>query len=131
MKKAVPFALLALLSACAGHQLSTCEGPNYALNAPATLPAVWDDGNSTFLRFPGNVPIPPIFVVNDAGKEATADYTVKQGGTVMLHSVVREIRLREDDRVACIKNDAFNPLGTDPGTGTTSPDIKRDVRASR
>lgn len=125
IRRIAPLCLLALLSACAGQTLSQCDGPSWQMNAARTQPQVYDDGSSTVLSFPGNVPIPTIYVVNQDGKEAVADYTVEQGGTVIVHSVDRELKLREGNKVACITNEAFNPVGNPTGTGTTSPDVVR------
>lgn len=131
MIRAVIVFPLALLAGCGPHVLAKCDGTATALVPGAAHPMVWDNGNSTFLRFPGNIPIPAISTVDDAGKEAPAEYTVQQDGTVMLHEVAREVRLRSDDRVACLVNDAFDLRGTNPGTGTTTAHVIREPREAR
>jgi type IV secretion system protein VirB9 len=85
---------------------------------------VWDNGFSTMFRFPGNVRIPSIFVINPDGKEATADYAVK-GNLVQVDAVAPQWRLRDGQTVLCVFNKAFNPVGNNPGSGTTSPDVQR------
>jgi len=122
---------LALLAGCGGHTLATCDGTAAPLMPGMAHPTVWDNGNSTFLRFPGNIPVPAISTVNAAGTEAPAEYTMQQGGTVMLHEVAPEIRLRSDDRVACLINDGFTLPGLNPGTGTTRPNVIREPREAR
>lgn len=90
---------------------------------------VWDDGNSTFFHFPGNVRVPAIFVLNPDGKEATATYTV-EGNIVVVHQVARAFRLRDGQDVLCVFNQAFNPVGSNPGTGTTSPAVERTIKGA-
>lgn len=119
---------LVLLAGCGGHKLATCDGTAAPLMPGLAQPMVWDNGNSTYLRFPGNIPIPAISTVDDAGNETPAEYTMQQGGTVMLHTVAPEIRLRADDRVACLLNDGFTLPGLNTGTGTTRPNVIREPR---
>ena len=88
---------------------------------------VFDNGFSTVFRFPGNVRIPSVFVVNPDGKEATANYAVK-GDLVQVDSVARGWRLRDGQTVLCIWNRAFDPVGQNPETGTTSPNVQRVVK---
>ena len=88
---------------------------------------VFDNGFSTVFRFPGNVRIPSVFVINPDGKEATANYAVK-GDLVQVDSVARGWRLRDGQTVLCIWNRAFDPVGQNPETGTTSPNVQRVVK---
>ena len=85
---------------------------------------VFDNGFSTVFRFPGNVRVPSFFVVDPDGKEATANYAVR-GNLVQIDSVARQWRLRDGDTVLCVFNLAYDPVGNNPGTGTTSPAVKR------
>ena len=126
---------LALLSACAGNmKLTECDPsqPALALNNPALEPAVWDDGQSTFFRFPGNSRIPTFYTVNPDGTEAVVDHTVNPADSmVVVHRTAREFKLRDGAALACIHNGAWNPVGYKTGTGTTSPDVTREPRATR
>lgn len=88
---------------------------------------VFDNGYSTVFRFPGNVRIPAVFVINPDGKEATPNYAVK-GDLVQVDSVARGWRLRDGQTVLCIWNQAFDPVGKNPETGTTSPSVQRVVK---
>jgi type IV secretion system protein VirB9 len=90
---------------------------------------VWDNGYSTVLQFPGNERIPAIFVIDPDGKEATASYSVN-GSTVQVGQTAREFRLRDGDTVLNIYNMAYNTVGQNPGTGTTSAEVTRVVNAS-
>jgi type IV secretion system protein VirB9 len=88
---------------------------------------VFDNGYSTVFRFPGNVRIPSVYVLDPDGKEATANYAVK-GDLVEVSSVQRGWRLRDGQTVLCIWNRAFDPVGEVPGTGTVSPDVQRMIK---
>jgi type IV secretion system protein VirB9 len=88
---------------------------------------VFDNGYSTVFRFPGNVRIPSVFVVNPDGKEATPNYSVK-GDLVQADSVARGWRLRDGQTVLAIWNCAFDPVGKNPETETTSPDVQRVLK---
>jgi type IV secretion system protein VirB9 len=88
---------------------------------------VFDNGYSTVFRFPGNVRIPSIFVVNPDGKEATTNYSVK-GDLVQVDSVARGWRLRDGHTVLAIWNRAFDPVGKNTETETTSPDVQRVLK---
>lgn len=98
----------------------------------ATGPAMWDDGQRTYLRFPGQRRVPMIFQVLPDGREgavgqsAEADPTTR-GTLVTLHGVFRRLRLRDGEAVLCLVNEAFDPVGSNPGTGTTSPDVVREL----
>ena len=88
---------------------------------------VFDNGYSTVFRFPGNVRIPSVFVINPDGKEATPNYAVK-GDLVQVEAVARGWRLRDGDTVLGVWNQAFDPVGRNPETQTTSPNVQRVVR---
>jgi type IV secretion system protein VirB9 len=86
--------------------------------------SIWDNGYSTVLEFPGNTRIPAVFVIDPDGKEATATYAVS-GNTIQLGQTAREIRLRDGETVLNIYNLGYNTVGSNPGTGTTSPAVQR------
>lgn len=88
---------------------------------------VFDNGYSTVFRFPANVRIPSVFVINPDGKEATPNYAVK-GDLLQADSVARGWRLRDGQTVLCIWNLSFDPVGYNPGTETTSPNVQRVVK---
>ena len=88
---------------------------------------VFDNGYSTVFRFPGNVRIPSVFVINPDGKEATPNYAVK-GDLVQVDSVARGWRLRDGHTVLAVWNRAFDPVGKNAETQTTSPNVRRVVR---
>ena len=107
---------------------------------------IFDDGYSTFLEFDGNRPVPAPYEVGFGGKDTllsgwNAEENVCPGGTapaatcLKLHDVLKQIRLRDREDLEgkkpslIITNRAFDPVGRAPGTGTSSPDVKREVTA--
>lgn len=78
------------------------------------------------MTFPGNTAIPSIFVLNPDGNEATASYSV-HGSSVEVDQTAREFRLRYGHTVLNIYNLGYNSLGSNPGTGTVSPDVTRVI----
>lgn len=92
--------------------------------APVRL---WDDGQSTYLRYPGDMRMPVPYVRNPDGKWALTDYSV-HGDTMEISRTAAAFQLRDGNAVLCIANRAGNPIGIDPGTGTTSADVTLKVR---
>lgn len=99
----------------------------------AAAPAVWDDGQRTYLRYPGNRRPPMPYQVMPDGKEAVVGQSTNpdpttNGNILVLHGVFPMLRLRDGDNVLCIVNRAYDPTGQNPGTGTVSPDVLRVSR---
>lgn len=90
---------------------------------------VSDNGHFTVLRFPGHAPVPAIYQVEDGGTESLAAFDVR-GEFVVVHAVVRQMRLRRGREVLCIYNQAFPPYGAALGTGTAAPDVTRTDKAN-
>ena len=89
---------------------------------------VWDDGQSTFLRLPGNRRVPAIFSVLPDGREAAANFSSNGAGLVTIHGTGTAWRLRDGGLVLCVLNRAHDVTGRNPGTGTTSADVVREMR---
>lgn len=106
-------------------------GPRSASNCSTRKDCaeIYDDGFSTFLRFPGNLPIPTFFSIkSDGTDDASLQNTAEDSGTIKLHGVYRAIRLRSvDHKTLCLFNLAYDNVGHNPETGTTSPDIGRGI----
>ena len=105
------------------------EGPRnlkYAVQgASAVQPSeVSDNGRFTLLRFPANQPVPTIYQVEASGTESLVTFDVR-GEFVVVHAVVRQLRLRRGRDVLCIYNQAFDPYGVNPATGTAAKDVQR------
>lgn len=89
--------------------------------------AVFDDGKETTFRFAGNREIPAIYLINSDGSESLVPKDVR-GELVVVHATAKEFRLRKGGDVLCIYNEAFDAVGVNHGTNTTSPSIERRPR---
>ncbi|HZV93212.1 MAG TPA: TrbG/VirB9 family P-type conjugative transfer protein, partial [Caldimonas sp.] len=107
----------------------TAQGTDEARTALAPN-ATWDDGRSTYFRFVGNRRLPVPYVLNPDGEEAVVDYTV-QDRTLIIHKTAARFRLSDGDLILCISNGNYTPGGVNTGTGTTSPDVVREMKASK
>ena len=85
---------------------------------------VSDNGRFTVLRFPGVQALPALFEVAEDGSERLIPYDVR-GEFVVIHGVVRGLRLRRGRSVLCLFNEAWDPRGVGLGTGTASPAVDR------
>lgn len=104
------------------------EGPRNlawtAQGASALQPSeISDNGRFTVMRFPGGQAIPAIFEM-DGATERLVPHDVR-GEFVVIHGVVRGLRLRRGASVLCLYNEAFDDRSTGSPTGTSSPQIDR------
>ncbi len=60
----------------------------------------------------------------DGETERLVPYDVR-GEFVVIHGVVRGLRLRRGQTVLCIYNEAFDDRSGATGTGTASPQVER------
>lgn len=114
------------------QQMQASHNLHYVAMGDASIgpTEIFDDGYTTELHFPGNLPIPVILTVTLDGQESQlSGITTEDNGVIKLHGVYQQLRLRSNTLVLCIFNRAYNPLGNNPATGTTSPSIDREVRA--
>ncbi|WP_268906966.1 P-type conjugative transfer protein VirB9 [Brucella tritici] len=91
--------------------------------------AVYDNGKITTFAFTGNQEMPAIYIENSDGTESLVPKTV-QGDLVMVHAISRKFILRRGNDTLCIFNEAYTPVGINPGTNTTSPSVERVVNPS-
>jgi type IV secretion system protein VirB9 len=89
--------------------------------------AVYDDGKTTTFRFEGNVEVPAIYIETSDGSESLVPKDMR-GELVVVHAIAPKFILRRGRDVICIFNEAYDPAGINPGTGTTSPSVQRTVR---
>ncbi|UXS43114.1 P-type conjugative transfer protein VirB9 (plasmid) [Agrobacterium tumefaciens] len=90
--------------------------------------AVYDNGKVTTFAFTGNQEMPAIYIENSDGTESLVPKTV-QGDLVLVHAISRKFILRRGSDTLCIFNEAYSPVGVNPGTNTTSPSVERVVKA--
>ena len=89
--------------------------------------AVYDNGKVTTFAFTGNQEMPAIYIENSDGTESLVPKTV-QGDLVLVHAISRKFILRRGSDTLCIFNEAYSPVGVNPGTNTTSPSVERVVK---
>lgn len=131
-RRIVPAALLvgALAACSSGSDLPKCRGEEAAATPPGLAPVVWDNGQHTFFKFPGNQRIPTIAALTPDGREGAVNSNVS-GDTVEVHHLAEEWVLRDGRKVACVTNRAFDQVGVRPDTGTSSPLVERVAPAPR
>lgn len=114
-------------------QGTEADRASLAPSAPSGLDAMWDDGERTYLRYPGNRGTPVAYQILADGTEAvigqnTVVDPATRGSLLIVHKVVPMLRLRDGGNVLCITNNAYNPTGQNSGTGTVDPGVFRDVK---
>lgn len=98
-------------------------------------PEVSDNGELTAFLFQGNVPEPAIYIVDTptcgpGGHERLAPFA-DQGALKVVQTTAQHFRLRLGDSVMEVCNKNFDPVGQNPGTGTTSPTVVREVLTTK
>lgn len=104
-------------------------------------PSVSDNGWLTAFEFKGNVSEPAIYIVDNSdpedktkclpgGSERLAPFTNKDD-LKLVQTTARHFRLRLGDAVMEVCNLRYDPVGQNPRTGTTSPDVIREVVSAR
>ena len=88
---------------------------------------VFDDGRFTYFQFPGNREVPSIFVISPDGEEGRVNYHMAEDLAVV-QRMSRRFVLRLGKAVIGVWNDAFDPEGVPPRTGTTSERVTRSLR---
>lgn len=88
---------------------------------------VYDNGKVTTFAFVGNQEMPAIYIQNSDGSESLVPKSV-DGNLVLVHAISRKFILRRGGDVLCVFNEAYDRVGINPGTNTTSPSVERVVR---
>lgn len=105
----------------------------YAAKGSAAIePAeVSDNGETTAFRFPGNTPQPAIYQMTPDGKEQIAATSRCSDDVVIVHGTAAGWRLRMGEEVLDVWNVGFDPVGQNPHTGTTSPEVVRTIKGPK
>ncbi|MBB4571429.1 P-type conjugative transfer protein VirB9 [Rhizobium leucaenae] len=108
-------------------------GPrNWRYSAQGTAPlepqAVYDNGKITTFAFRGNQEMPAIYMENSDGTESLVPKSV-DGDLVLVHAIGRKFILQRGGDVLCVFNEAYDPVGVNPDTNTTSPSVERVLKA--
>ena len=100
-----------------------------AQGAQALQPqSVYDNGKVTTFAFVGNQEMPAIYIENSDGSESLVPKSV-DGNLVLVHALSRKFILRRGGDVLCVFNEAYDRVGINPETNTTSPSVERVVKA--
>ncbi|MBY5666401.1 P-type conjugative transfer protein VirB9 [Rhizobium leguminosarum] len=89
--------------------------------------AVYDNGKVTTFAFAGNQEMPVIYMENSDGSESLVPKSV-DNNLVLVHAISRKFILRRGGDVLCVFNEAYDRIGINPDTNTTSPSVKRVVK---
>ncbi|MBY5641491.1 P-type conjugative transfer protein VirB9 [Rhizobium leguminosarum] len=101
----------------------------YSAQGPAALEpqAVYDNGKVTTFAFAGNQEMPAIYMENSDGSESLVPKSV-ENNLVLVHAISRKFILRRGGDVLCVFNEAYDRIGINPETNTTSPSVERVVK---
>ncbi|MFN3668432.1 MAG: TrbG/VirB9 family P-type conjugative transfer protein [Brevundimonas sp.] len=116
------------------HQ-AAIEGPRnlaWSVQGDAALQPseVSDNGRFTVLRFPGVQALPALFEIGEDGQERLVPYDVR-GEFVVVHGLVRGLRLRRGKAVLCLFNEAFDDRAAAAAAGTASAAVERSPAGDR
>ena len=90
--------------------------------------SVYDNGKITTFAFVGNQEMPAIYMENSDGSESLVPKSIDRD-LVMVHAISRKFILRRGKEVLCIFNEAYDRVGINPDTNTTSPSVERVVKS--
>lgn len=90
--------------------------------------SVYDNGKITTFAFVGNQEMPAIYMENSDGSESLVPKS-GDGNLVMVHAISRKFILRRGKDVLCVFNEAYDRVGINPETNTTSPSVERVVKS--
>lgn len=90
-----------------------------------------DDGRFIYLTFSNNRDMPAVYEVDEFGEEALINTNV-EGNVIVVQRMVRQLKLRKGNYVACIVNKSFDPEGgLDNSSGTVAPDVQRIIKGAQ
>lgn len=91
---------------------------------------VWDDNEFTYFKFPGNVDLPGVYLVGADGDERIVNRNTigKANRIYSVHKVNSKWMLRLGSRALAVYNEAYDPIGVENDTRTTSPRVNRVLK---
>jgi type IV secretion system protein VirB9 len=105
---------------------------NYLVRGDASVSPTkaWDDGQFTFLTFGNNADLPAVYEEDMAtGDESLINTNVKDGNTIVVHKIVKNVILRKGKKVAGVFNSYFDYMNFNENkTGTASNTVKRVLK---
>lgn len=130
-KKAREFELASLDDDLKAVTADNAERRNLAYmvaGASSLEPAeVFDDGHFTYVKYPGNRPIPAAYEVDEDGAEALVNYHI-EGEWLVIHQTGTRFTLRKGVAVLCLVNRQFDPVGTTQPNGVDNPLVQRGIK---
>ena len=89
----------------------------------------WDNNEFTYFKFPGNVDLPGIYMVDAEGNESMVNRNNigEANGVYSVHKVNAKWMLRLGERALAVYNDDFDAIGVENKSRTQSPAVKRVV----
>ncbi|TBA24788.1 P-type conjugative transfer protein VirB9 [Rhizobium ruizarguesonis] len=111
------------------HEAYGPRNRRYSAQGSASLEpqAVYDNGKVTTFVFAGNQEMPAIYMENSDGSESLVPKSVETN-LVLVHAISRKFILRRGGDVLCVFNEAYDRIGINPDTNTTSPSVERVVK---
>lgn len=119
-----------------GYSCDYVEQHDPKKGRPNFIPTrVCDDGQTTYMWFPGNMVVPAISLDGPDKKPTVPMQNFDSTGSYqVIHQVAQHFYLRYgdvDSNVVCIwKTGKVDPVGYNPGTNTSSRDVERVVKGS-
>ncbi|MEJ5021169.1 P-type conjugative transfer protein VirB9 [Ochrobactrum vermis] len=90
--------------------------------------SIYDNGKITTFAFVDNQEMPAIYMENSDGSESLVPKSV-DGNLVMVHAISEKFILRRGNDVLCVFNEAYDRVGINPDTNTTSPSVERVIKS--
>lgn len=104
---------------------------NYSMAGDLDIAPIhaWDNNEFTYFKFPGNVDLPGIYMVDPDGNESMVNRNTigHANGIYSVHKVNAKWILRLGDRALAVYNDSYDPVGVENTSRTQSPKVKRVV----
>jgi type IV secretion system protein VirB9 len=88
---------------------------------------VFDDGRFTYFRFAANREVPTIFYISPTGEESRINFHM-DGDLAVVQRLGRRFVLRLGKAVVGVWNEAYDPDGLAPESGTTIEGVERTIR---
>jgi type IV secretion system protein VirB9 len=91
---------------------------------------IFDDGRFTYFRFPANRKIPTIEQISSSGEPGRVSYHMDENDPdlVVVEQLGKQFVLRINSAVVGVWNEAFDPDGVAPKSGTTVDGVARIIR---
>ncbi|UNE54105.1 P-type conjugative transfer protein VirB9 [Bartonella machadoae] len=111
------------------HQNATGYNLSYTMTGNQDIAPInaWDNGRITYFKFPANIDMPSIYLVDAEGNESLVPRTVigNSNDIIAVHKVNPKWLIRLGKRALAVFNEAYDPIGIPNTTGTISSAVHR------